>query len=78
MCNTHRGRNPEHMERQKRNATFHLTPECIEKIDETAKRWGISKSAVVEIAVRLWQMAAEDVWRMVKEQQENEGNEPRA
>ena len=37
----------------KRTTSFYLTEEALEALEEVAKRWGVGRNAVVEIAARL-------------------------
>ena len=49
----------------KRTTSFYLTEEGIEALDKVAKRWGVGRNAVVEIASRLMRDNPSVFFRMV-------------
>jgi hypothetical protein len=49
----------------KRTTSFYLTEEGIEALEEVAKRWGVGRNAVVEIAARLMRDNPSIFFRMV-------------
>jgi hypothetical protein len=49
----------------KRTTSFYLTDEALEALDEVAKRWGVGRNAVVEIAARLMRDNPSIFFRMV-------------
>ena len=57
---------PDHKQMsEKRTTSFYLTDEALEALDEVAKRWGIGRNAVVEIAARLMRDEPSHFFRMV-------------
>jgi hypothetical protein len=64
----------------KRSTSFYLTEEALEALDEVAKRWGVGRNAVVEIAARLMRDNPSVFFRMVARNSiilpENEEEEP--
>jgi len=53
------------MTNNKRTTSFYLTEEALEALDGVAKRWGVSRNAVVEIAARLMRENPSGFFRMV-------------
>ena len=49
----------------KRTTSFYLTEEALEALEEVAKRWGVGRNAVVEIAARLMKDNPSIFFRMV-------------
>ncbi len=49
----------------KRTTSFYLTDEALEALEEVAKRWGVGRNAVVEIAARLMRDNPSIFFRMV-------------
>ena len=49
----------------KRTTSFYLTEEALEALDDVAKRWGVGRNAVVEIAARLMKDNPSIFFRMV-------------
>jgi hypothetical protein len=49
----------------KRTTSFYLTDEALEALDEVAKRWGVGRNAVLEIAARLMRDNPSIFFRMV-------------
>lgn len=49
----------------KRTTSFYLTDEALEALEEVAKRWGVGRNAVVEIAARLMRDNPNVFFRMV-------------
>ncbi len=49
----------------KRTTSFYLTDEALEALEEVAKRWGVGRNAVVEIAARLMRDNPSMFFRMV-------------
>ncbi len=49
----------------KRTTSFYLTEEALEALDDVAKRWGVGRNAVVEIAARLMRDNPSIFFRMV-------------
>ena len=49
----------------KRTTSFYLTDEALEALEEVAKRWGVGRNAVVEIAARLMRDNPRIFFRMV-------------
>ena len=50
---------------KKRTTSFYLTDEALEALEEVAKRWGVGRNAVVEIAARLMRDNPSIIFRMV-------------
>ena len=50
---------------KKRTTSFYLTDEALEALEEVAKRWGVGRNAVVEIAARLMRDNPRIFFRMV-------------
>jgi len=50
---------------KKRTTSFYLTDEALEALEEVAKRWGVGRNAVVEIAARLMRDNPSIFFRMV-------------
>ena len=53
------------MAENKRTTSFYLTDEALEVLDEVARRWGVGRNAVVEIAARLMRDNPNIFFRMV-------------
>jgi hypothetical protein len=51
--------------KNKRSTSFYLTEEALEALDEVARRWGVGRNAVVEIAARLMRDNPSVFFRMV-------------
>ena len=49
----------------KRTTSFYLTDEALEALEEVAKRWGVGRNAVIEIAARLMRDNPNSFFRMV-------------
>jgi hypothetical protein len=49
----------------KRTTSFYLTDVALEALQEVAKRWGVGRNAVVEIAARLMRDNPSVFFRMV-------------
>lgn len=56
----------------RRNATFHLTEDCIELIAELSRTWGITKSDVIEISTRMFHGGHREYWNIKQEKPEQE------
>jgi hypothetical protein len=41
------------LKHNKRTSSFYLTEEALQVLEQVAKRWGVRRNAVVEIAARL-------------------------
>ncbi len=53
------------MAENKRTTSFYLTDEALEALEEVAKRWGVGRNAVVEIAARLMRDNPSIFFRMI-------------
>jgi len=49
----------------KRTTSFYLTDDALEALEEVAKRWGVGRNAVVEIAARLMRDNPRIFYRMI-------------
>jgi hypothetical protein len=49
----------------KRTTSFYLTDDALEALEEVAKRWGVGRNAVVEIAARLMRDNPSIFFRMI-------------
>jgi len=49
----------------KRTTSFYLTDDALEALEEVAKRWGVGRNAVVEIAARLMRDNPRIFFRMI-------------
>ena len=53
------------MAENKRTTSFYLTDDALEALEEVAKRWGVGRNAVVEIAARLMRDNPRIFFRMI-------------
>ena len=53
------------MAENKRTTSFYLTDDALEALEEVAKRWGVGRNAVVEIAARLMRDNPSIFFRMI-------------
>jgi hypothetical protein len=60
-----RAKPEDNLMQNKRTTSFYLTDEALEALQEVAKRWGVGRNAVVEIAARLMRDNPSVFFRMV-------------